>query len=160
MKTKLRPHNTQASCGRNDPTRKRGLNCIPDNEHLFNELKKNDDQLWRKRPVLLSCRKGRKDKRNSENAEISKFFKETQQKKIRKQAETAVYPVFSGVFASVQAKQWPSPCYTGLTECLIKGFGWLNADKTRYRANECAVLSLPESQCRFCIWSICRDDDR
>jgi len=40
---------------------------------------------------LLSCRKGRKDKRNSENAEISKFFKETQQKKIRKQAETAVF---------------------------------------------------------------------
>ena len=145
--------NTQASCGRNDPTRKRGLNCIPDNEHLFNELKKNDDQLWRKRPVLLSCRKGRKDKRNSENAEISKFFKETQQKKIRKQAETAV-------FASVQAKQWPSPLYTGLMELQIKGFGWLNADKKHYQANESAVLSLPESQCRFCIWSICRDDDR
>ena len=72
---------------------------------------------------MLSCRKGRKDKRNSENAEISKFFKETQQKKIRKQAETAV-------FASVWAKQWPSPCYIGLTELQIKGFGWLIADKT------------------------------
>ena len=94
---------------------------------------------------MLSCRKGRKDKRNSENAEISKFFKETQQKKIRKQAETAVYPVFSGVFASVWAKQWPSPLYTGLTELQIKGFGWLNADKTHYQANESAVLFLPES---------------
>ena len=72
---------------------------------------------------MLICRKERKDNGNSENAEISKFFKETQQKKIRKQAETAV-------FASVWAKQWPSPCYTGLTECLIKGFAWLIADKT------------------------------
>jgi hypothetical protein len=67
--------------------------------------------LWRKLPVLIGFGRKEDTKERTIIAVSSRFSTETQLKKILKQAETAV-------FATVQAKQWPSLYYTGLSEAI------------------------------------------
>jgi hypothetical protein len=50
---------------------------------------------------LIGCRREEKTKERTNNAVSSIFYTRIQLKKDNKQAETAVYPVFSGVFARV-----------------------------------------------------------